>query len=563
MTAQLRLDLNTTFCLTNGSGHEIRLASERLRALVAILATSKDCRRPRKVLQDMLWPRSPEEQASGSLRTALSMLRRALDTQSALLGADRSYVWLTGIELARRREINGGFFEDAPHLGDQFEDWLSWERANHFSERPYAGGQVQPATRKPCVLLCQPRVLSDDPYSGFIIQSVCDQLVHSLRLHDLVDVFDLRDLATNQLPAFGEQAMPRPDYALQSELTKSGKEAQISLKILEPSSRRVIWSCSLNSEQGAGFLFSRPQVEEFANTAADALLVALIHQSETTAILRGGETQSLVGAVHHVLGMSVEGQRSARAFLQSYARAQDSSVAMALYAFSLANSIGEGDLVPGLADAAEEYCRRAIEIDPTNGLTLALTAHVYGYVLRRLELGYELAARARQVAPHLALAWDLSAMNAVYLGHNQDALRFSLNARRLGQFSPYKPLFDSSLTIAASVSGDHTLGLRAADAVLAQSPNFLALMRYQFGNLAAAGEIEKARTLLIRIRERDERFRPDEIAAPDYPFPSADARVLVQNAFKLVGWPSEGGRVRCSHVAGFWDRPSPQAGISL
>ena len=483
----------------------------------------------------MLWPRSQEEQASGSLRTALSVLRRTLGAHGDLLGADRSYVWLNGIELAPRLDLNSAFFEDAPHLGESFEDWLSWERAHHSSRSIASGGALQPLERKPCVMLCQPRIVSDDPYVSVIIQSVCDQILHSLRLHAFVEVFDLRDLETNQLSAFGDQSIPQPDYALQSELTKSGQDAQLSLKVFDPTTRRIIWNCALFSERGNTFLFSRPQLEEFSNTASDAVLAALMRQAEGPGARPDRQTNSLIGAVHQVLGMSVGGQRSARAFLRSYMDEQDSSVAMAWYAFSIANSIGEGDLVPELVESAEEYCRRAIEMDPTNGLTLALTAHVYGFVLRRLELGLELAARARQVAPHLALAWDLSAMNAIYLGHNQEALKFSLNAGRLGQFSPYKPLFDSSLTIAASVSGDHELSLRAGDAVLAQRPNFLALMRYQFGNLAALGRIDEARTMLTRVRERDERFRPDEIAAPDYPLPSAQARDMIQNAFKLLG----------------------------
>lgn len=538
MTTRLRLDLNGTFSLTDTSGRELAFTSGRLRAMVAVLATSKENRRPRKILQDMLWPNSPEEQAAGSLRTALSMLRRALGAHSDLVRADRTYVWLWGVELAPRQELNSGFFEDAPHLGEQFEDWLSWERAYHLSQGLTAGElQVTPAG-KPCVLLCQPRVISDDRYATFIIHAVCDQLLHSLRLQGFLEVFDLRDLESNQLSSVGDRPSQRADFAIQSDLTKSGKEARLSLKICDPATQRIIWNCSLSSEPGNKLLFSRLQLEEFANTAADAILIQIMRQAGGLGELPKRPMVSLVGAVHHVLGMSIQGQRSARAFLREHAEAQNNSVAMAWYAFSIANSLGEGDQVPELIEEAEEFCRRAIEADPTNGMTLALTAHVYGFVLRRLELGFELAARARQVAPHLALAWDLSAMNAIYLGHADDGLRFSLNARRLGQFSPYKPLFDSSLTMAASVSGDRELALRAADAVLAQRPNFLAVMRYQFGNLAMSGKTELAMQMLNRIHERDERFRPAEIAAPDYPLPSPQARDLLQNAFKLVGWPS-------------------------
>ena len=428
-----------------------------------------------------------------------------------------------------------GFFEDAPQIDEMFEDWLTWERAYRCSASAQNSADGLATLWRPCVVINPPRAVVDDPYVVLVVQTLCDQLSHSLRLHGMVELFDRRDLESDQLIRFEGKGLPAPDFVVQTELVKAGGDARVSIRLHGAGGGSILWNASLMSEQTSKFLFSRRQLEEFSNSAADAIQFAILKAADGPGVPVGRAPRSIFGAVHQVLGMSVDGQRRARSFLRERAAAQDSSVAMAWYALSLANSIGEGDPRAELAASAEEYCRRAIELEPDNGLTLALVAHVYGFVLRRMDVGADLASRARRCAPTLALAWDLSAMNSLYAGRTAQALDYSMNARRLGEFSPYRAITDSSLAIAASVAGNHELALKTSEAVLLQCPNFLAVMRHRFGSLAAAERVDEARDVQRMILARDPRFLPNEIVAPDYPLPSAQSRELILEGLRKVG----------------------------
>lgn len=72
-----RLALLGAFSLTNGSG-EIEITAKKSRALLAILALSPNQQATRERLCGLLWSDRGEEQARGSLRQALAVLRKEL-----------------------------------------------------------------------------------------------------------------------------------------------------------------------------------------------------------------------------------------------------------------------------------------------------------------------------------------------------------------------------------------------------------------------------------------------------------------------------------------------------
>ena len=534
----MRLELIGSFRLTDQDGKEIPISGRYGPALIAILATSQRQTRSRDVLRAMLWPRSPDAQSAASLRTLLNAVRKELGPFAGHLVSDRRSVQLSGVTRTDKADGQHEFFEDAPRLGEAFEDWLSIQRSQARPDPNAIAMASETSSRfrsRICVAIYPADVTTDDPHAKHIASRIISQMRQHLCLLDMTDVLDLSilDESHNATPTVLGQRTP--DVALLVSLSKVGHFAEIGIRAFEPRTKQVLWSATISADQSTTFLFSSGQLDEFVNQAVDSLNVACLRLIEAGKIGAPGAPNSIFGAVHKVLGMSVKGQSAARQFFRGKAEFENSAIATAWYAFSLANTLGEGGNRQHIMDEADSYCRRAIELDPSNALALALVAHVQSFVLRRLEVGAELARTARQIAPTLAITWDMSAMNALYRGQIDEAAQFSAKAVALGRFSPYKPLFESSQAIAASLGGNHHTAIRIAGQVLDRIPHFLAVERHLCGSLAAAGQLDQSRRLIRKIRDRDPNFTADLLDDPHYPLPSPQSVDLIRRGFSSVG----------------------------
>lgn len=540
MAKGLSLDLNGNFRLCDEKDREIPVRVARARALLAILATSRDHKRTRSWLRTCLWELSSDEQASASLRQVLSVLRKTLGERAALLETDRTYVSLSALNLVPLRPGEDTlFFEDAPDIGEVFEDWLRMERAAQEESgdampalmRDVAGPGARWDAARPCIVIAPPRVLSQGHLPAVLAALVCDRTIDGLRAHGLVDLFDLRDLGSDQLGLFRADAPPSPDAMFQVRAADGAGERHFTLSLVRPRDQRVLWSHS--SVLAMPDAETPPTIEwlqDITGIAVEAIQSVLFGGPGA---MVGGPLSAghrLFGAAHQLLGMSRGGQVGARSLLR---RELDdpygAALAHAWYAYSFANSVGEGEdgLDAQFREEAEEHCRQALERDPGNGLVLALTAHVEGFVLRRQERAGELARLARLAAPDLPLVWDLSAMNAIYREDAETGHRYGLTAQRLGRFSPYKPLYDSSVSISATLTGRHALAIRTAEALLQRQRGFLAAMRYLSVSLIAEGRLGDARSLVADIQARDPQFTADTVRRKEYPLPGERTRQIV------------------------------------
>ena len=533
MRRGLALGLAGNFRLDDGNGTEVPIRMARVRALLALLATSRDRKRTRAWLQSCLWERSPEEQASGSLRQALSALRRALGDHADLLETDRTYVSMPDLDLV---PVAAGvtFFEDAPELGDMFEDWLRMERASRDGAPAIAAnGAIE--TARCCVIMGSPQVMASDPMMTVLAALVCDRVLDGLRAYGMIDLFDLRDLSSNQLGLFPTDAPPRADAVFQLRAVELGGDRHVTTSLVEPQSQRVLWTQTRSLESlGDGMPPTIEWLQEITGLAVEAVPRTLFRQDmaagQNASVPQG---RGLFAATHQILGMSMGGQERARALLRRHLeRSGGTAIGHAWYAFSFANSVGENsdDAANDMLGEAAQHCAYALEREPSNGLVLILAAHVYGFVLRRQNAAAELAKLARQAAPDLPLVWDLSAMNAIYRDDAETGHGYSLVAQRLGQFSPYKPLYDSSVSISATLTGRHALAVETAEALLQRRSGFLAAMRYLSVSLVAEGRIEDARQVVADVRARDPDFRIETIRSHDYPLPSETSRQVIEAA---------------------------------
>ncbi len=125
------------FQIQDAAGRDLTPRGAKSRAILALLCQTPDHCRPRRWLEMRLWSDRGQEQASGSLRQALTEVRKALGPLAGHLQSDRDCVRLTGFvtdiqqdpDAVRLAMIQGrDFLEGIDIIDAAFRDWLSEER---------------------------------------------------------------------------------------------------------------------------------------------------------------------------------------------------------------------------------------------------------------------------------------------------------------------------------------------------------------------------------------------------------------------------------------------------
>ncbi len=520
----LRIKTMGNFQITCADGSELRIVERRGQAIIAILSVSDSRRRSRDWIKATLWPRSPEPHCSNSLRQTLHALRRALGDHADALRADRSHVWLEGVrvDFAKPTE-NAVFFEDAPTLDEPFEDWLRQERASAEATIPDASAtRISLGVAQPIAIGCRGE-------ADGIAHLICDQIVDSLRFHEVLDVFDLRDLATNQLARFNLQEPSSIELLGRLSLVEINGGLQVSFQIQDAQTHKVMWSTSLHGENESAFRLGMEQLTDFSAQVVDAIHNVVARTSEPSR--QGG----MLAAVHQVLSHSVAGQNLARRMLLESHPTSGLSHAWMAYTYAVAHGERHGPLSPQDFEEADFHCRKAAELDPSNPLARALVAHINAFVLQDYVTADEHLAVARRCGPNLAMTWRSAALHAHYTGNAEKAREYSARSHRLGQFSPYHGIYSTCHMIASATSGRHRDAIAIGERVLAKRPGYLAAMRHLFACYALEGHETRARRLIDEIRAIDPDFNPIGIRDPHYPLPAGRSIDLITEGFAALG----------------------------
>ena len=140
-----------------GDGAEITPSAAKVRALVVLLALTPGMRQGRAWVQDKLWSDRGTEQGQGSLRQALSELRKTLgEDRDALVARDGwigfdPEVVAVNLDPPPGAALSGGLPDLASGLDvpdPEFEDWLRDQRLA-FEDRPLPTPPAAPASAPP------------------------------------------------------------------------------------------------------------------------------------------------------------------------------------------------------------------------------------------------------------------------------------------------------------------------------------------------------------------------------------------------------------------------------
>jgi hypothetical protein len=226
-----------------GADHTPRGA--KARAIIALLCQTPDHSRPRRWLETRLWSDRGQEQASGSLRQALTELRKALGPVADHLTCDRDCVGLRDFTTdldrdpeAARQALGAGreFLEGIDIVDPAFGGWLADERLRVATSL----GQTQKMVARPVRL----RVAA-------LPEGTDADLARDLAgaIARLTAEYLLREGAER----FGPAGEALPDgLDLHVEGAWSGDRAHLKLRLVAQADQQTIWSQRLIASRTVG-----------------------------------------------------------------------------------------------------------------------------------------------------------------------------------------------------------------------------------------------------------------------------------------------------------------------
>lgn len=231
----MRVRMMGEFQVLDETGVDCTPRGSKARALIALLCRTPGHRRPRRWLEGKLWSDRGAEQASGSLRQALTEVRRALGPLARHLESDRDCVALSGVivdletdadaalaALAQGRE----FLEGLDVMDPAFAAWLQVERSR-------VGHQLRqmerPASSAPISLRLASLPQGTDPILARDLGEAIARLTAEFMLRE-----------TSAEPA-GDGLLPS-GLDLQLEGAWSADGAQLRVRLVAQENRQTLWS---------------------------------------------------------------------------------------------------------------------------------------------------------------------------------------------------------------------------------------------------------------------------------------------------------------------------------
>ena len=554
---RLEIRLAGPFRIADGDGRDITPHGKRAKALLALLALSKNGVRSRRWIQEKLWSDRSPEQGAASLRQELSELRRHFRVAGVEpISADREVVQLD-LSAARidLHESAGAtatqeLLEGIDISDPEFEDWLREERS-HWEEAAArsapSNGAVRtsvpvrqpdifrPALARPCVGLFADLPPSLDAGSSALADMLLDLVARSFVCFDVVDVIDLRINRSTPIalgPAGG------PDWILQAKAVRVVEQTAITVQLMRIEDQRVLWARAHQLSAGATICHLEDAalgafVNDVVFATVDQILKPVSPQNEA----RHEAARLALGAIYQLFRLTDADLEAAERMLLRAYELEKKGTYLGWLALLAVTRLGErrvGRSGP-FHEQARDYALRAVETDPYNALTLSLAAHAHSFIFHEYEYALDLADRAVAANPMLAIARDLRALTLGYLGEVERGYADAMMAKALGGPPPYRYCIDTTCCILATLAGRFEEGIGFGRRVLAQQPSYLPALRYTASCQGHLGRAEAAFDTLARIHTLEPDFSLELLRNRDYPIAGVFGTSVIERGLSRIG----------------------------
>ncbi|MGQ0567065.1 MAG: hypothetical protein ACT4OK_18645 [Gemmobacter sp.] len=519
-SADLRIVLTGRFSAIAEGTRNVTPVGAKSQALLALLASAPDRTRTRRWLAEKLWSDRAPEQASGSLRQALTDIRAALGLHSDVLGADRQKVWLDGARVAveTTEAPSPEFLEGIDVRDPEFSIWLRLERLRRQTPRMpdaagFADGQTafSPALRRSIVSRPQVIMLRSQPASDALA------LLEDL----LIDCVALSLRETLGMHVFAKRPSQMPPHwievSVQAFVTGTGKRG-LRVRASEGETGRLLWTGGSAPLPASGPIADDLETILFANQVVEALGDALTLTPSSGVPNDALAVQRLAMRKMWTMqaGRMAEAEELFALADQMESRGLIKAWQAQLRVFRMIERHDGTD--PSMREEALDLCAQAMEREPNNSMVLAVVAYARNALDRDPLASVELAKRSVRINPVNPVAWDSLSIAKLYSGHVAEAHEIAQRVQKMGAMRPNRFWWDMGLCVTAALTGNESLALQMARSASAQAPDFRAALRYLVALSAGRGAPEVALAAAERLKQLEPTFSFDALAHdPAYP----------------------------------------------
>ena len=508
-------------------------AGVQARAILAVIALSDRQRVSRRWLESLIWPERAPEQASGSLRQALTAIRRTFGVYADALYADRADVGfaadLVSVDMrdaqpTALKKLRSGksLLEGMDIRSENFEDWLRQERAaaqalqrheNVDQEASVASALLQPAKKYDPTTLVTHAVGTTGALDAFVANAICAQLARTATDYVNIDVIHLDGAPASMVQAPGSKCVIRAIH--------HGSTIRILARLTTEPLGKVVWTREL----------SFPDGDELAGIDAAAALALEV----TEAI---GECELQASNLERANSMSLTALKDIFSFDPTRLKSADDLLARAHHLEPHAprpalRALGKAFLA--LEDAAMDteqlredatfLVQDAMRTDPRNALALAFVADVYDLVFKDSNAALTFARGAIQKNPGTGYAYASLGGLELRRKNDKNAMKAADRARRQLSHTSLEVFALMRYCVASMSVGNFEAAMQAAEHAHRLAPNSRPPLRHLYALKLHAKDFEGARHILsiLHVMESDFSMR---FLREDPSFPAATLRAI-------------------------------------
>ena len=530
--------------LTDCDGHEYLPGGNKARALIVLLAVAPGFTRSRQWLQSKLWSDRSTAQASGSLRSTLSEIRKALGPYAAALEASRQSVSFRTdmLEVSYARPDGVSFDECEPFEGvdardPEFEHLIRDVRSRILDDveaalKPVLGSRpggkpLRPDSRRMVIVRKEVR--------GAPPAAVAAQLLHdriSQELRGNTDLEIVEDGASGGAADILDEDVNCVRFKIMS--VASDNEAFLSCEAELPSTGKKLWSNNIIAPISIEDLYASPRLTSLVQQAIEVLIRALYgdasgSRTSESAWLLSRQAKDLIFRLDRP--NLVEADRLLRRAYEMEPRGRFLAWRGFLRNLAFFQHRTDG-FFEEYADP-DQLSLEALRDSPDDPEVLTISSQLEYINQGDPGTSLRIVERSAEIDPTHPMTWAVMSNALIAGGRCEEGYQAAQKALNLSVHSKNQFFFEHFACMAAVACQDYDAALSHAGMALLYRPEFVSTRRYQVALSLQKGD----RAATLRSSEALQSVEPDftisKLLDPAYPVTTLRRLPLIDAISKL------------------------------
>ncbi len=502
------------FLMKDAGGNDCAPRSQRARAAIVLIGLAPNQIRGRRWLEEHLWSTREAKQASGSLRQALSEIRKSLGYNAEIIQSDRRSIWFAPDTVSVSLDESLGDFLEDTHVNDPaFKNWKALQSA--------PGGKATHAASGSLILAALPVddalnircMTSQNAGTGaailgeIVAQQVGDGLAHQIRSHRM----------SGDLPVAAQTS--GLDIEVDCNVVEDNGFCVVFIKVVHPASGRLLFSKSFRAEGPASTLVDKIDVAQTVFEASEQTLgnlpVALTTETASTRAAALGRL-----AVQKIFSFEPQALQEADRLLEQAYSTDQSALFMAwrgLLQMILSIELASGK-IPILYDKANEFVEIATQNANNNPRVQSLVALTRVMMFGDQYGALAAAEKAAIASPQDPFALQALAVSKMLAGAYEEAFELSSQSQLIASRSRFGQWWNLHHCTVSVAAGRMDAALAAGEMAVSNAPALRAVQRHLIVAYASLDDLENAERVSKRLAKIEPGFSLDRLLRDtDYP----------------------------------------------